>query len=291
MKIAMCNEMFNNWPFADQFRFIRECGYDGVEIAPFSIANDLNFADPPTSDVRMIDRNTRKELVRIAEGEGIQISGLHWLFAHTDGNYYLTSPDPEIQAKTADYFKELVRFCREIGGSYLVVGSPRQRSVPANLAMSAAYDSAARIIQAVLPVLEETGVILALEPLTAQETNFLLTADDALFLVEKLGRPKNLGIHLDCKAMFGSERAAIPEVIRNSKYTPFLHTFHANDPNLRGPGFGDLDFQTILQALDAVHFDGWIGVEPFDYTASIERLAKESIRNLKKFLPKSKWER
>lgn len=284
MKIAMCNEMFNNWSFVRQFQFIKECGYDGVELAPFSIANDLNYADPPIPDVRLINQKTRKEICRIANGEGLQVSGLHWLLAKTTDHYYLTSPDPEVQRKTADYFNELAYFCREIGGSYMVVGSPQQRTVPKGISMSAAFDNAASVIRQILPVLEETNLILALEPLTAAETDFLLTGEDALFLIEKLGKPKNLGIHFDCKAMYGSERSPIPEVIRNPKFVPFMFTFHANDPNLRGPGFGDLLIGPIVEALQDIRFDGWIGVEPFDYTASIERLAKESILNLKKYL-------
>ena len=37
MKIAFCNEVFGNWPLEKQFESVASAGYDGVELAPFTL--------------------------------------------------------------------------------------------------------------------------------------------------------------------------------------------------------------------------------------------------------------
>jgi sugar phosphate isomerase/epimerase len=108
------------------------------------------------------------------------------------------------------------------------------------------------------------------------EGNFLVTSDEAVKLIERIGHPQ-CRLILDCKAM-SSETVPIPEVIR--RHARLLHHFHANDPNRQGPGFGELDFVPILAALGEIDYRGWVSVEVFDYSPGVERLARESIENL-----------
>ncbi len=60
------------------------------------------------------------------------------------------------------------------------------------------------------------------------------------------------------------------------RHRSLLCHFHANDPNRQGPGFGQLDFHPILEALGRIDYRGWVSVEVFDYTPGVERLASES---------------
>ena len=39
MKFAVCNETFKDWPFEKAFAFAAECGYTGLEFAPFTISD------------------------------------------------------------------------------------------------------------------------------------------------------------------------------------------------------------------------------------------------------------
>ena len=268
MKFAICNETFEPWatdkgfPFDRVFDFVKKVGYAGVEIAPFTLAEDA----------RQITVAKRDEVRRQAERVGIEISGIHWLLAKTTG-YHLTSPDPVVRRTTMDYFGDLVHLCADLGGKFMVLGSPKQRSLLPGVSREQAFSYAAEVLSGVLPKLERYDVQIAIEPLTPKETDFLTTATEAVELVEKIGVPERIALHLDCKAMC-SEYSTIPELIRKNR--KHLIYFHLNDPNLLGPGFGDLKFEPIFAALKEICYDGWASVEVFDYAPGPERLARES---------------
>jgi sugar phosphate isomerase/epimerase len=265
MKFAICNETFLNWPLDKAFAFARECGYTGIEIAPFTV----------NTDARKISAAQRTEVRRQAEDAGLEVVGVHWLLAKTEG-FYLTTPDPAVRRATAEYLKELARLCRDLGGSIMVFGSPQQRNLLPGVDHDAAMKYAAEVFQAAMPVLEELDVTLAIEPLGPAEGNFLLTAADGIRLLEMVGS-SHCRLHLDCKAM-STEADPIPEIIR--RCAPWLVHFHVNDPNRQGPGMGDLDFRPILDTLGEIDYRGWVSVEVFDYSPGPERLARESIEYL-----------
>lgn len=262
MKFAICNETFLDWPFERAFQFARECGYTGIEIAPFTI----------DSDVRRIPPARRETVRRQAEDAGLEVIGLHWLLAKTTG-LHLTHPESAIRADTAAYLVELARLCRDLGGRVLVFGSPQQRNLLPGVSHSQGMDFAAEVFRSVMPALEELDVILAIEPLGPAEGNFLNRSADGAELVERIAS-SHCRLHLDCKAM-SSETDPIPTLIR--RHHGLLEHFHANDANKLGPGFGDIDFVPIFAALGEVGYRGWVSVEVFDYTPGIERLARESI--------------
>ena len=279
MKFALCNEMFETWntdqgfDFPRVFEYVKQCGYAGIEIAPFTIEKDAS----------LISATRRAEIRRLAEKIDLEITGLHWLLAKTEG-YYLTSPDPAVRQKTADYFLELIRLCSDLGGHFMVLGSPMQRSILPDVTPDQAFDYAAEVLQKVVPLLEKCDVQIALEPLTPKETNFMTTAAEGVRLITQIGVPNRIALHLDCKAMC-SEAVPIPELIRANK--EHMIYFHLNDPNLQGPGFGDLDLVSIMEALLDVGYKGWASVEPFDYSPGVEELAEKSLAYMKDCLDKA----
>ncbi|HJN12578.1 MAG: sugar phosphate isomerase/epimerase family protein [Pirellulaceae bacterium] len=265
MKFAVCNETFQDWPFERAFQFARELGYTGIEYAPFTI--NKNACD--------ITAAQRAEVRQQAEDAGLEPIGLHWLLAFTEG-YYLTSPDEDVRKRTGEYLAELARLCRDLGGNILVLGSPMQRNLLDGVDHDQALQLAADVIRRAVPVMEECGVTLAVEPLGPAEGDFLLTAESGIQLIDLVDSP-NCQLHLDVKAM-SSEGKPIPEIIRDS--AKHLVHFHANDANKRGPGMGEIDFVPILQALQDVGYGGWVSVEVFDYDPGVEALASESIEYL-----------
>jgi sugar phosphate isomerase/epimerase len=263
MRFAICNETFQDWPFDKAFQFAADVGYTGLEIAPFTINTNAYEISPAR----------RAEVRQQADAAGLEIIGLHWLLAKTAG-YYLTTPDTAIRRKTSEYLSELARLCRDLGGHLMVLGSPAQRNLLPGVSHDQAMELATDCIRGALPALEECDVKLAVEPLGPKDGNFLLTAELGRQLCEMVSSP-HCRLHLDCKAM-ASEPTPIPQLLRDNRR--LLEHFHANDPNMRGPGMGDLDFVPIFQALADIDYRGWVSVEVFDYVPGVEALAGDSIR-------------
>ncbi len=269
MRFATCNEQFEGWEFGRVCRFVRETGYDGLELAPFTLAEritDLSAAQ-------------RRELREQAAASGLELLGLHWLLAKTDG-LYLTSPDRDVRRRTSDYLVALGQACHDLGGEVMVFGSPKQRSLLPGVSLDRAYDLATDTFAAVMPALAELGVTLCMEPLGSNETDFINTCDDALRLAGMVGHA-NFVLHLDVKAMC-SEATAPVDLIR--RHGPHAGHFHANDANRRGPGFGEVDFVPIFQALRASGYDRWVSVEVFDYTPDPETIARRSLDYMRECL-------
>ncbi len=269
MKFGICNETFRDWPFDKAFAFARELGYTGIEFAPFTIH----------SNAYEISAGKRAEVRRQVEDAGLETIGLHWLLAFTQG-YYLTSPNAAVREKTSEYLRELAGLCRDLGGNILVLGSPQQRNLLPGVTLDEAMEHAADVLRGAMDEMNACDVVLAVEPLSPMEGDFLLTADLGVKLVDMVDSP-NCRLHLDVKAM-SSEGKPVTDIIRDC--ASYMVHFHANDPNCRGPGMGDVDFVPILQTLQDIDYQGWVSVEVFDYEPGVEALARESIENLKRCL-------
>jgi sugar phosphate isomerase/epimerase len=274
MKFAICNEMFGDRPFADTFSTIRKLGYAGVEIAPFTLAPQ---AVP--FDARNLPAERIVEVRAQAEDAGLEVVGLHWLLAKTEG-FYLTSPDPTVRRHTAEYLRALAELCADLGGKVLVLGSPQQRNLVAGVSYDDGEAYAAEVLHAAIPACRQFGVTIALEPLGPAEGNFMLTAAAGIHLAKLVGSPY-CKLLLDVKAM-SSERQPIADIIRASR--DWTVHFHANDPNLSGPGMGDVDFHPIFAALKETAYNGWISVEVFKFDPSPDEIARQSIKYLQQVL-------
>ncbi|GIV16098.1 MAG: tagatose 3-epimerase [Armatimonadota bacterium] len=269
MLSCICNELFQGWELRRVMEYCKRLGYHAVEIAPFTLADS----------VQTITAAERASIRRMAQEVGIQIAGLHWLLVKPEG-LHLTTDDAEVRHRTAEYLVALAHFCADLGGKVLVLGSPKQRSVQPGSTHEQAWERALETLRPAVQTAEQRGVTWCIEPLSPAETNFLNRAEDAIRFAQALDSPA-ARIILDVKAM-SSESKPIPQIIRESAGW-FAH-FHANDPNLKGPGMGDVDFVPILRALQEVGYNGYVSVEVFDYSDGAEHIAEVSLKNLQNAL-------
>ena len=264
-KLSLCSEVYKT-PVEETIRRVAEIGFDGIEIAPFNVA----------PSVEEVSTARRQELRRMAEVAGVEIVGLHWLLVSPSG-LHLSTEDGAVRRRTVEYMKSLARFCGDLGGQVMVLGSPRQRDVEPGADPGEAFQRAAEGLEEVGQVCGECDVRLLLEPLHPNETNFLTNVEEALELERAIDHPA-IGYILDCKAMSG-----MPDGIEGTirKYGAKAGHFHSNEPGGKGPGMGDVDFRPIIEALEESGYEGWVSSEPFDYEPDPETVARRAIETLR----------
>jgi sugar phosphate isomerase/epimerase len=263
MKLAICNEIYQDRPFAAACEHMAATGYKAVEIAPFTLSeNPLELSE-----------TTALEAAKTARAAGLDVIGWHWLLAKSSG-CHMTTADAGQRRAAVDFLSHLARLCGGMGGTIMVLGSPQQRSLTADVSYDDGFKRMTDACREVCEVAGANGVTLAIEPLGPAETNFIQTAEEGIRLIKAVDHPA-CGLHLDVKAM-STEPKPIAEVIRDS--AEYMAHFHINDPNLGGPGTGDVAYEPIVQALRDINYDGYLSLEVFDFSPGAEAIAEDAMR-------------
>ena len=257
MKIALCNEVLQPLPFDHQCRLAAAMGYDGLEVAPFTLADD---------PMRLTDADARR-FAAIAQDHGLAVTGLHWLLVAPAG-LSIVGDDAALRERTTAVMERMVELCALMGGRYLVHGSPRQRSVPPGATHAQAWDRARACLARAAKRSQDCQVTYCIEPLSPRETDLLNTVEDGVRMVQEIASPA-FRTMVDCSAAGQAESVPVPQLL--DRWLPTGHIGHVqvNDPNRRGPGQGEMHFAPILRTLLAHqqqgHYGEVIAVEPFDY--------------------------
>lgn len=273
MKLATCNEPWKGQaPIEKVFEIASGLGYDGVEIAPFVLADHVDE----------ISAARRKEIVKAAADNGVEIVGLHWLFVSPKG-LHLTTPDDSVRANTAEFLKSLANFCGDLGGTVMILGSPNQRNIEPPNTFEEGWKRAKDVLASCGDTLADRGVTLCIEALAPKETNFIQTLDESTKMADEIGHP-NIDVMIDIKAM-----ATMPDGIVGTieRFGGRAKHFHANHPSGMGigmplkPEHGEpVDYAAVFQALRDSGFNRWVSCEPFNYEPDPTTVAEAAIKVL-----------
>lgn len=253
MKLALCNEVLRHLPFAEQCRMAAALGYEGLELAPFTLKDDpstLNEADA---------RHVRA----VAADHGLRIASLHWLLVKPAG-LSLSTPDSALHARTVGFLRQLVDFAAACGADVLVHGSPKQRSPQPGQSVTDAFERTVAGWTLLAPHAQAAGITVCIEPLSDVETPVLNTLAQAVEVVDRIDSPA-LRTMLDLSAAAAAEDEDPAALLARHVRSGHIAHVQLNDGNRRGPGQGDTPVLPALRALHAARYARWLAVEPFDY--------------------------
>jgi sugar phosphate isomerase/epimerase len=272
VKLALCNEVLQPMPFARQCEFAAAVGYDGLEVAPFTLADEPH----------LMSGEERIAIRRAVADAGLAVTGLHWLLV-APGGLSITNPDAAVRARTVDVMRRLVDLCADLGGAVLVHGSPGQRQVPQGDSRDTALARAQECFAAAAAQAERAGVVYCIEPLARSETALVNTVAEAAAIVDAIASPA-LRTMIDACAAGQTEAEPVAALIDRWLPTGRIAHVQVNDRNRRGPGEGDDRFAPVFAALRRHGYGGVVAVEPFKYLPDGPACAARSIGYLRGIL-------
>ena len=269
---SMCNEAFDRRPFAEVCREIRKSGYAGIEIAPFTLAEN------PTD----ITAEQRKQYRGIMASEGLEFAGLHWLMVSPKG-LHVTGPDAALRQRSWQHIRNLIDLCADLGDNgVMVFGSPNQRSTTGGVTREQATRHFVEGLAGVAPHARERGVTVLVEALPAAQCDVVLTLAEAAAIVREIASPA-------VQTMFDVHNAideTEPHAALVDRWFYVIRHVHVNELDGRHCGAGTYDFKPVLDVLRRRNYAGWVSLEAFDFTPGAERLANESLRHLESEISK-----
>ncbi|MBI5086317.1 MAG: sugar phosphate isomerase/epimerase [Acidobacteria bacterium] len=269
---SICNEIYQGWDFARSCRHMKETGYQGIEIAPFTLSED-----PCT--IPAAERANYAEIIR---SEGLEFVGLHWLMVAPKG-LHITTPDDGLRNRSWAHIRGLVDLCADLGpGGVMVFGSPLQRGTTGGATRQEATKRYADGLAAVAPHAEARGVKILVEALPANQTDVVGSLDEAASIVRQIGSPA-------IQTMFDTHNAVdetVSHAVLVERHFPLIRHIHVNETDGRHCGTGGYDFAAIFATLRRLDYQGWISLEAFDFAPGAERIAPESLRYLNSIIEK-----
>lgn len=274
-RFAVCNELFQGMPFDEACRKVAGLGYQGLEIAPFTLAES-------PLDISAVQRSA---ISKTLHDEGLFFVGLHWIMMSPPG-LHVTTPDIGVRRRSWEHVHHLIDLCADLAGNVeqngvLVFGSPKQRSTVAGMSRKEAMDIFTNELAHLAAHAEGRRVKILVEALPKNQSDVVNSLAEAVSIVRQIGSPA-------IKTMFDTHNAVDETEPHSSlirKYFPYIAHVHVNETDGREPGMGDYDFAAVLSMLRELNYSGWVSLEAFDFSRDPIEIARRAIDHLRAASP------
>ncbi len=270
LRFSICNEIFQSLPFEATCSTIREIGYRGIEIAPFTLA-----ADPSA-----LSRQDRAFIRDSMLNNKLEFVGFHWLLVSPPG-LHATTRNRDVRQRTWKFVRDLIEFCADLkrtgdAPAVVVLGSPKQRTSESGTSPSEAVEILTRELASIAPHAARNNVQLLLEPLSRDQTDVVNTMEEAVRVIEEVNSPA-------IQTMFDVHNAMAetrPHLELLQRFLGHIRHVHVNEEDGREPGTGSYNFAAILSLLTELHYSGWVSLEVFDLSRDGREVAAGALRYL-----------
>jgi sugar phosphate isomerase/epimerase len=246
MKLSCQEQLLPGDTLIAKFDVARETGFDGIELRA---RGDGHFAG------------------RLPELRAAARAGAVMRTVCPDTDHFIGDFDAERRRDAVAQLRSQLSVIAEIGGEGVLTpaswGMFSLRLPPFTPPRSVADDRAV-LLEALLDVGEHAarqGVWLAVEPLNRYEDYMINRLEQAADLATEVQRATGRDSVRVCADLFhmNIEEDDLAKAINDTG--PFIAHVHVDDSNRLQPGTGHLAFPVVFDALHAIGYDGWLGLE------------------------------
>jgi len=225
--------------FDTALQFLSSKGFTGVELA---IAHPhLVNAEELTEKLQLFNLAA----TTLSTGQAYGLDGV-----------WLASPDAPVRQKAIELIKGHIELSSKIGFPPVTIGLLRGKLEEGNKASLLENFKSAVLICA--EHASKFGVTLQIEPICKEETILLNSVYETLEFIESIGNPANVGILYDTYHSYredGDMAAAIKSA------TGKITNVHFSDSHRGLPGYGEINFASVIQTLRAINYSGAFALE------------------------------
>jgi sugar phosphate isomerase/epimerase len=247
------------------FQNLSAMGYDGIE---------LMLLKPAQMDGvllrQLLDQN-HLHLVALCTGH-----------VFGDEKLGLVRPDLQIDPDAMQRAKEFVNFAGTYFEPGTMINFGRFRGLADPSRPEESIEVYTTAFQQIADYAASTQVRLILEPVSKSEVNFLHSSQDGLQMVRMVDRP-NFGVMLDTYHMQREDKDILESL---HEAGPLCWHMHFSDSNRCYPGSADIPFDRVVETLNRIGYEGYVGTEIKNWPDS-ETAARNSITYLRRWIPVS----
>lgn len=249
-------------PLENSFSDLSKLGFQGVEFMT------LNPDQLDWNEIKKLSEKYGLNVALVCTGEIYGQLGLSF-----------TDPDVKKRREAIERSKKIIDFAAFFGAK-VNFGRIRGHYLP-DVPKETTEQQAIAAFQELADYAAPKGVMLALEPVTILQTNFINTVGEAADMVERVSRP-NFRLMMDTFHMYIEEKDMYEAIRKYSKYNVHVHLA---DNNRRYPGACGLDFEKIIRTFHDCGYAGAFTTEIYqlpDMKGAAEGSAKCLLPILKK---------
>jgi sugar phosphate isomerase/epimerase len=238
-------------------------GYDGVE---------LMTRDPWSLD--------GTQLRRWLAGNDLAMVGLCTGHVFGEDHLGLVGPDADNCRQAMARLKRFVDFAEAFlpVGTLMNIGRARGLGYRGDAAKTLQH--ATEAFQELADYATQRGVRIVLEPVNSLQANYIITSQDGIDMVRRVGRP-SFGLMLDVFHM-NIEDVSIYDSLREAAECCWF--VHLADNNRKWPGSAHLDFGQIVSVLREVGYQGFVSFEILPWPDG-DGAAQSAISTLRQYIP------